>query len=196
MTKTIEQYFADWESNAFGFGYGTGEPHTLAALKGFFGAMGRNDNPDAYDYRTLEAALTPTVAWLMINALCREDVIEYGTSSRGGWLTPTGKALKTFVDSKSTLMERTMTLTDAELETELVKLDEFTRAFHAMPIRHQVAWWRPKILNRCRRWRKHIKDGMQPSRDGISPLDMLRWEQSRLAEMRAWRATGIRRSVH
>lgn len=32
--RTLESYFADWESSAFGLGYGTGEPHTLAALKG------------------------------------------------------------------------------------------------------------------------------------------------------------------
>ncbi|WP_316214344.1 hypothetical protein [Bradyrhizobium sp. SZCCHNR2032] len=101
MSKTIEQYFVDWENSAFGYGYGTGEPHTLAALKGFFDALGRPDNPNAYDYRILEQKLTPTVAWLMINILCREDVIEYGTSPRGGWLTQAGEALRAFVDAHS-----------------------------------------------------------------------------------------------
>lgn len=99
MTKTIEQNFADWEGNVFGFGYGTGEPHTVAALKGFFDAVGRDDAAHGYDYKKMEEALTPTVAWLMINILCRYgvDIIEYGTSPRYGWLTSEGEALRDFV---------------------------------------------------------------------------------------------------
>lgn len=101
MSKVIEQSFIDWESMAFGFGYGSGEEHVLGALKGFFDAMGVDDRPTSYDYQKLEAALGPAVAWLMINALCHRDIIEYGTSPRFGWLTPEGERLKAFVDNKS-----------------------------------------------------------------------------------------------
>ena len=33
MAKALGDSFADWESHVFGCGYGTGEPHVLAALK-------------------------------------------------------------------------------------------------------------------------------------------------------------------
>src|ERR1700754_195307 len=100
-TKTIEQHFADWESHAFGFGYGSGEEHIMSALKGFFAAFGANDRAASYEYGKLEQSVTPAVAWLLINRLCQLDVIEYGTSPRFGWLTREGEALKAFVDSKS-----------------------------------------------------------------------------------------------
>lgn len=65
--KTPDEHFRDWESHAFGFGYGTGEPHTLAALKTFLAAI--PERP--YNYEVLERACGATVAWLLINALCR-----------------------------------------------------------------------------------------------------------------------------
>lgn len=102
--KTIEESFRDWESHVFGFGYGTGEEHTLAALKGFLAAVGRHpkdDEPHCYDYRALEEAVTPTVAWLLISTLCHAEILEYGVSPRHGWLTKEGIALKAFVDSKN-----------------------------------------------------------------------------------------------
>lgn len=104
MTKPIEQQFADWEGHVFGFGYGTGEQHTLPALKTFFETVGRDDDqPNSYDYGKLETACGPAVAWLLINVLCRHgvDIIEYGTSPRFGWLTPEGERLKAFVGSKT-----------------------------------------------------------------------------------------------
>lgn len=103
MTKTIEESFADWEGHVFGFGYGTGEQHTLGALKAFMAAVGKPDLPNGYDYERLEAACGPAVAWLLINALCRHtvDIVEYGTSPRFGWLTPEGERLKAFIDSKT-----------------------------------------------------------------------------------------------
>lgn len=99
--KTIEQHFVDWESAVFGFGYGTGEEFTIPALKAFMANVGREELATGYDYRVLEKALGATVAWLLINILCGADLIEYGTSPRGGWLTKQGEALKAFVDSKS-----------------------------------------------------------------------------------------------
>lgn len=99
--KTLEENFTDWESNAFGFGYGTGEEYTITALKTFFSAIGRAGSPNAYDYEVLEKAVTPTVAWLLINILCGCNIIEYGTSPRYGWLTSEGERLKEFIDSKT-----------------------------------------------------------------------------------------------
>jgi hypothetical protein len=94
--KTIEQNFADWESGVFGFGYGSGEEHVLGALKAFLAGIERN-----YDYRDLEVAVTPTVAWLLINALGHDDKIEYGTSPRFGWLTKSGRQLAAFTRERS-----------------------------------------------------------------------------------------------
>jgi len=93
--KTIEQNFVDWEGEAFGFGYGTGEPHTIKALHDFLALC--HGEIEAYDYKEIEKALTPTAAWLMINALCKQDMITYGTSPRYGWLTDKGITLRKFV---------------------------------------------------------------------------------------------------
>jgi hypothetical protein len=95
--KTVDQHFADWESAAFGFGYGTGEGPVFQALKHFLSLCCKGQFAHSYDHEELSAALTPTVAWLLINALCHADIIEYGTSPRHGWLTPHGEALKRFV---------------------------------------------------------------------------------------------------
>ncbi len=100
--KTQEEYFNDWESEIFGFGYGTGEEYTIPALKRFIELFIPNEsrnNPSCYDYRILEKELTPTVAWLLINIFCKDDKIEYGTSPRFGWLTDKGNLLKDFINS-------------------------------------------------------------------------------------------------
>lgn len=94
------KHFTDWESEVFGFGYGTGEDYTIPALRKFFEVVG----PDGYWYEDLERELTPTVAWLLINILCRggnTNIIEYGTSPRGGWLTENGKLIQEFLRGKS-----------------------------------------------------------------------------------------------
>jgi hypothetical protein len=96
--KSIEDNFTDWESGVFGYGYGTGEEHTLRALKDFLAAVPQEGS---YDYRNLEAAVSAPVAWLLISVLTRDEKIEYGTSSRYGWLTESGKALKEFVSSRT-----------------------------------------------------------------------------------------------
>lgn len=98
MSKTVEQFFADWEGDTFGFGYGSGEPHILAALRMFLTHCVENINQ--YDFRKLEDAMTPAAAWLMINALCHADMIEYGSSPRFGWLTPQGRALREFLSAR------------------------------------------------------------------------------------------------
>lgn len=96
--KTEAQYFADWEESALGFGYGTGDPHILEAIKKFFEIT---PEEGCYDSQQLEAALTPATVWLLINLFCHEDMIEYGTSPRSGWLTTSGKAMKVFVEKHS-----------------------------------------------------------------------------------------------
>lgn len=102
MAKSIEDNFADWEGATFGFGYGSGEEHVIPALRAFLKLCPNGDLHHAYDYDELERELTPQVAWLLINALCRADILEYGTSPRYGWLTPQGEALKSFVLQRST----------------------------------------------------------------------------------------------
>jgi hypothetical protein len=98
MAKTLDENFADWEGTAFGFGYGTGEPHILPALKRFLALC-----PDTgtYDHEALAREMGPAVAWLLLNALAHADIIEYGTSPRYGWLTTSGQALKAYVESKT-----------------------------------------------------------------------------------------------
>ncbi len=103
--KTLNEYFRDWEATVFGFGYGTGEEYILTALKRFMELCVPNDsgnNPSCYDYEVLEKELTPTVAWLIINILCRDDKIGYGTSPRYGWLEDKGNLLKDFILKHST----------------------------------------------------------------------------------------------
>lgn len=99
--KTIDQHFADWESEALGYGYGTGEKHTIEALSRFLNAVPTRQQ-GSYDYRFLELKLTPTVAWLLINILCKNNIIEYGSSTRFGWLTPQGAELRKYVVGKDT----------------------------------------------------------------------------------------------
>lgn len=98
MEKTLDDYFCDWEGHNFGFGYGSGEPHVIPALKGFFDSL---EEKRSYDYQKLEHLFTPLSAWLLINALCNADILEYGTSPRFGWLTSKGKKLRDYVETKT-----------------------------------------------------------------------------------------------
>ena len=98
MPKPLEENFRDWESDTFGFGYGTGEPHTISALRKF---LENCPHDGGYDYASLETALSPTVAWLLINTLAAHSILEYGGSPRYAWLSLEGKRLRTFVLSKT-----------------------------------------------------------------------------------------------
>lgn len=102
MTKTEAQYFRDWFQAYFGYCYGSGESHIMPAVRRFLELCDRHDS-NVYDFQILEAELTPVVAWLLINALCANDVgiIDYGTSPRFAWLTPKGKRLRTYMLSKT-----------------------------------------------------------------------------------------------
>lgn len=98
MTKTLDDNFRDWEGSTFGFGYGSGEPHVVPALKTFMDLLNDQRN---YDYRVLEERFGPLAAWLLINALCHADMIEYGVSPRFGWLTRKGEALRAYIETRS-----------------------------------------------------------------------------------------------
>lgn len=99
MKKTLDENFRDWESDTFGFGYGSGEQYTIPVLKKFFDLCPESG---CYDYELLENELTPTVAWLLINILCKADILEYGTSPHGAWFHhDQGVALKRYIDSKT-----------------------------------------------------------------------------------------------
>ena len=98
MTKTIDDHFRDWESDTFGYGYGTGEEYIIPALREF---MVTCPDGGCYDHSVLEADLGRAVAWLLINTLCHCGIIEYSTSPRYGWLSKEGKALKDYMLSKT-----------------------------------------------------------------------------------------------
>lgn len=97
MTNPLDKSFRDWEGSVFGFGYGTGEEHTTTALKLFMDTI----TDRSYDYRVLEEVLTPPVAWLLINALCHDNLLSYGVSPRFGWLEPEGVVLKAYIYARS-----------------------------------------------------------------------------------------------
>lgn len=94
----MKKYFADWEGEAFGYGYGSGEEHIIPALMLF---LSHTPAEGCYNYSRLESALTPIVAWLLINVLCKMGALEYGTSTRVAWLTIEGKRLKEFLAAHS-----------------------------------------------------------------------------------------------
>ncbi len=97
--KTLKNKdFIDWFSENFGYGYGDGELYIIPALKGFLENCPADGN---YDYRVLEEKVGKAETWFLMNTLCKEDIIEYGTSPRFGWLDPKGKLLKTFMENKT-----------------------------------------------------------------------------------------------
>lgn len=94
--------FKKWEDETFGFGYGTGEVYIIDSLKIFMGCLHEGKGYPGYKYDELENAMGPHAAWLLINALCRTNTIEYGTSPRFGWLTPEkGLGLKKHIEDNS-----------------------------------------------------------------------------------------------
>ena len=90
-------WFIEWEQEVFGFGYGTGEEHTLKSIKKFFEYL--NDN--SYSYEILEEKLGQEVTWLLINIFGHNNIIEYGTSARFGWLTSNGEMVRDYFKDKS-----------------------------------------------------------------------------------------------
>jgi len=99
FAKSDDQFFIDWESMVFGYGYGTGEQYTLHTVIKFFRSL--NDDGRSYDYEKVERLLGKEIAWLMINIFCKNNLIDYGTSPRHGWLSSSGLALAKYIKSKS-----------------------------------------------------------------------------------------------
>lgn len=54
-----------------------------------------------YDHEVLENTIGDAATWMLINTFCHEDIIEYGTSPRYGWLTDKGRKIAEFVNSHS-----------------------------------------------------------------------------------------------
>lgn len=96
-----DKNFADWHSDVFGYGYGSGEEHWLPALHQFFMMLRSERGPYTYGYQELEGAFGPLAAWLLINTLCGADIIEYGTSPRFGWLTSRGMMIREYVVART-----------------------------------------------------------------------------------------------
>lgn len=92
-----DHWFREWESTVFGSGYGTGEMPILAVLEGFMWLT----KDRSYDHLQLEHTLGKSVTWLLINSLSKANMIEWGTSSRYGWLTPSGEYLKKYMATKN-----------------------------------------------------------------------------------------------
>lgn len=92
-----DKNFRDWEGATFGYGYGSGEPVIIPLLKDFLDAT----DDGFYRYIELENLIGKPATWFLINALCKADIIDYGTSPRYGWLTDKGKILATYMKNKS-----------------------------------------------------------------------------------------------
>mgnify|MGYP001160154475 CR=1 FL=1 len=101
--KSLDECFKDWESSFFGFGYGSGEEFILTSLKIFMDCCREKEEglSPSYDYKELEEKLGKSTAWLLINFFCKHDYVEYGSSSRYAWLTPTGCFLKKYLEKRS-----------------------------------------------------------------------------------------------
>lgn len=95
-----DKHFIDWENHVFGFGYGSGERHVLGGIKVLFESL--DPGSGGYQSVNLEKIMGALSAWLLINALCHADILEYGTSPRNGWLShDRGVFLKQYMDGKS-----------------------------------------------------------------------------------------------
>lgn len=92
--------FCEWETKVFGYGYGTGEEHIFTAFKDFVETLEYGETI-GYDYRKIEEKLGQQVTWLLLTILLHHGFLEYGTSSRFGWVTTKGKEVIEFVKNKS-----------------------------------------------------------------------------------------------
>lgn len=95
-SKGTKEYFIDWYHSELGYGYGTGDEYYCKALIDFFQLL-RQANVDEvfqYNYKKLENEMGGAAAWFIINIMCGSDLVEYGTSPRYGWLTPSGELMR------------------------------------------------------------------------------------------------------
>lgn len=94
---TLED-FKEWESNTFGYGYGTGEAVILPKIRLFLDNL---KEECSYDHEEMEKILGETAFWLLLNALCKSGIIDYGTSPRYGWLSEKGEGLRDLYKQKT-----------------------------------------------------------------------------------------------
>ena len=87
---TIKE-FAEWEDSTFGYGYGTGEAAIIDGIRHFFTLL---EDGRKYNFEVLEKEIGAFAAWLLINAFCKSNIVEYGTSPRFGWLTGKGEGMR------------------------------------------------------------------------------------------------------
>lgn len=94
--QLTDKHFIDWQAEIFGYGYGTGEQYYLPALHTFFSTL---KDGRSYTSRDLEEKLGPLGAWMLICALCKDKVINYGSSPRVGFIDhrPEVDALRDYV---------------------------------------------------------------------------------------------------
>jgi hypothetical protein len=97
MAKSViatDKHFREWEREAFGYGYGTGEYYILPILHHFFLTL---EDGHAYEAENVARELGNAEAWFLLNVLCHMNIVDYGTSPRYGWLTPMGERLRDYV---------------------------------------------------------------------------------------------------
>jgi hypothetical protein len=101
MSKSVDQHFRDWFNEPFGYGYGSGEESILYQLRAMVELLHWNEQGKnyTYDYKELEDGLGEATAWLLINALCKNGDIDYGTSPRYGWFYGCRKTLVDYIKS-------------------------------------------------------------------------------------------------
>lgn len=83
-TEELAYKFHKLEGEAFGYGYGTGEKHIVPLLKEFVTLCMKDGG--SCDSLEIEKVMGPANTWFLINALCRVDFLEYGTSPRYCWI--------------------------------------------------------------------------------------------------------------
>jgi hypothetical protein len=129
----------------FGYGDGTGDYYFFEVLSKFFSHLYSFDSINKgscynynyeslekistesyYNYQGLEKILTPNTAWLLINQLGNANLIEYGQSTRYGWMCDRGLFLQALFDYhvKDDLLFEYFKLSDPDNEKYLL-MDKF-----------------------------------------------------------------------
>lgn len=108
-----DQEFKKWENETFGYGYGTGESYTLPVLKRLFELFPESG---PYDYAEIEKKIGAEIFWLLLTILMRssEDILNYGSSPRYGWLDPKGKELKEYLATRTVDQLYDVVMSDGE----------------------------------------------------------------------------------
>jgi hypothetical protein len=97
MTKTADDYFRDWVSQALGPHHGTRDARLVRDLAAFLVEV---PTDGAYEYDRLVAAVGPLATWTLIDKLYRAGILAYVSSPRSAYLAEAGVALKRYVGSR------------------------------------------------------------------------------------------------